>query len=256
MLPSDRSLKDYLPNFLIPYFKCLMDAEEPEFELAWDKLADFLDDAFILSAHDSGVTRFEKILKITPSSEDTLESRISRVFIRWGYTFSYTWNHFQQKIQMLCGEDYEIVENWSEYQLCITTHLDLYGQVEDLERIFRYMLPANVQVIAENILDYLIEGSAYVTVGQVFIDMFQLTDSFGAVWSLGGVACPAAAGSGACEIMLTDSVNDVFTINSGAGGFTAHCITNQIEVSDSYQDTIYGFSNANTGTGITYTICL
>jgi hypothetical protein len=256
MLPSDRNLKDYLPGFLTPYLECLMNAEEPEFELAWGKLADFLDDAFILSAHDSGAARFERILKITPSSEDTLESRISRILIRWENTFSYTWKHFQQKIQMLCGDDYELTENWSEYQLCITTHLDLYGQVEDLERVFRHVLPANIQVIAENILDYLVEGRAYVAAGQVFIGMFQLTDSFGAVWSLGGVACPAAAGSGTCEIMLTDSFNDVFAINSEAGGSAAHCITDQIEVSDSYQDTVYGFSNANTGAGITYTICI
>ena len=134
---------------------------------------------------------------------------------------------------MLCGEDHEIVENWSEYQLCITTHLDLMAKLK-IWNVFLGICYLRTFSYCRKHPNYLIEGRAYVTFGRVFIDMFQLTDSFGAVWSLGGVACPAAAGSGACEIMLTDSVNDVFTINSGAGGFTAHCITNQIEVSDSY----------------------
>ena len=65
-----------------------MDAEEPEFELAWDKLADFLDDAFILSAHDSGVTRFEKILKSHLPLKILLNQGFQG-FLLVGYIFSY-----------------------------------------------------------------------------------------------------------------------------------------------------------------------
>ena len=236
MLPSERSLKDYLPDFLISYFKRQLDAEEPEFELAWNNIADFLDNAFLFSVHETGIARFEKLLKITPTPEDTFESRLLKIFARWN-NVSYTWKLFLEKIQILCGEDYELTENWNEYQLYITTHLDLYGQVEELEHIFGYMLPANIQVIAENILNYLVEGNVYVAAGHIFIDMFQLTDSFNITWSLNNVAYSAANGSGTCEIMLTDSFNDIFASDTEVGTFTAYSIANQIEVSDSFQDT-------------------
>ncbi len=236
----DIDLIRYLPLFVQEYreIRHITDAENPEFQLLASESETIKNNQFIITCDEVGIARFERILKIKPTPEDTLESRISRVLVRWNDVVPYTWKVFLQKMHTLCGDDFEIIKNWTEYQMKIITHLDVYGQVEEFEYILGYMMPSNLVIVAENILNYLIEGTAHVAAGQVFTSMFQLTDSFNVNWNLNGAACPVAAGSGTCEIMLTDSFNGMFAVDSEAGGFAAHSIANQIEVSDSFQGTI------------------
>lgn len=59
---------------------------------------------------------------------------------------TYTWKVFLQKLKSLCGDDFEFIPDWNNYLLELKTHLDLYGQVEELENILDYPLSALVSV--------------------------------------------------------------------------------------------------------------
>ena len=249
-------LLHYLPLFVQEYreMQHIMSAEEPEFQLVADESEVLKNNQFILTCNEVGIARFERILHIIPTSEDTLASRISRVLVRWNDSVPYTWKVFLQKMQTLCGDDFELEEHWNDYLLKITTHLDLYGQVEELEHFLGYMMPANIEVVAENVLNYLLEGFAYQAAGMAFAEIFQLTDSFQVAWTLNNNAGGAVVGSGSCEIMLTDSFQGIiFGSEAEAGGYIARNFTEQIEVSDSSSAEINVDSASNIGSGVSYT---
>ena len=252
---KDVNLIAYLPPFIQEYreMQHIMSAENPEFVLVAEETQRIKDNQYIITCDAEGIAWFEKILKITPTAEDTLESRISRVLIRWNDVVPYTFKVFLQKLQTLCGEDFDLNENWNNYLLEITTHLDLYGQVDELENILGYMMPANIEVVANNVLEYAMSGKAFIAAGLAFCNMFNLTDSYQVNWIFNADAGAAASGSGTCEIMLTDSFQGEISSESEAGAFTAHQMTEQIAVSDTFKGTIQVDSASNTGFGITYT---
>lgn len=167
-----------LPLFIAEYkeIQHIMDAENPEFQLTANEGEKVKDNQFIISCDSPGISRFERLLKITPSFEDTLESRISRVLIRWNDVAPYTWKVLLQKINSLCGNNFEINTEWGNYKLNIVTHLDSYGQLEEFKNILDYIIPSNIEILTNNILNYDIEGGVYVYVGVVFCEVIELTD--------------------------------------------------------------------------------
>lgn len=156
-------LIQYLPLFIAEYkeIQHIMDAENPEFQFTADEGERIKDNQFIVSCDASGIARFERLLKITPSSEDTLESRISRVLIRWNDVAPYTWKVFLQKMDSLCGTDFEVNADWKNYLFEVITHLDLFGQVDELEHILDFMIPANLVVISKNKLVHNLTGTVF-----------------------------------------------------------------------------------------------
>lgn len=249
-------LLSLLPQFMTEYHEIyrIMQAENPEFELYAQQQEQAKDNTFITTCNENGIARFEKLLGIKPTAQDTLASRISRVLIRWNDVVPYTWRVFLSKMVSLCGSDFETHPDWDNYQVQIITHLDLFGQTDELDNIIDYMFPANILVDAQNQLNYTLDGNAYVAVGQAFADMFTLTDSFNVNWTVNAQAGAAATGAGSCEIMMTDSFQGaVFGLNADAGGAVSPSFADQIEVTDSSQGTINVGSAANTGSSINYT---
>lgn len=251
----DISLIRYLPPFIAEYKEMqeIMNSENPEFILVAKEFERLLDDQFIITCDEVGIARFEDILGITPTSEDTLESRISRVLIRWNDVIPYTWKVFLEKIHTLCGDRFQINPNFDQYEMQIITFLDVYGQIDELERIIGYMIPANIKITAENVMNYDLQGQLYISSGIAFIDDFTLTDAFKVQWTVSGNTYAGVTASGTCEIEITDSFKGGFDIQSEAGGFVGMNTTEQIELSDTAKDTIQLSSEANTGNAITYT---
>ena len=74
-------LVSYLPPIMAEFqeYRVTLEAENPEFVLVWNATDQVLQNEFIATADEYGISRFEQILNILPSKEDTLESRRSRV---------------------------------------------------------------------------------------------------------------------------------------------------------------------------------
>jgi len=152
---KDADLISYLPPVLqnIRELQAITNAENPEFQLVFDTSEKVLGNLFIHDADEAGIAKYEKILGIKPSSDDTLQSRIFRVMARWNDRIPYTWNSFLDKLDILCGEgNYTIILKNDEYTIDLTTHIGIYGGLNELYNLLEKVIPCNLIVNAENIL--------------------------------------------------------------------------------------------------------
>lgn len=229
----DINLIEHLPLFIQVYreIHLIMNAENPEFQLVVNESERIKNNQFIQTCDMEGISRFEKLLHINPSSDDTLQSRISRVLIRWNDIVPYTWKVFLTKLDTLCGVgNYDVIPNFTEYALKIITHLDMYGQVDELESILDYMLPANLVIDSDNELHYDMKSDLFFAGGMCLCKMYELTDSYKAIFTFNGDLDAAGIFSGTCEVEITDSFQDSFSVASKMHTGSNVSITNMIQV--------------------------
>lgn len=172
------NLIEWLPKYLQEYreIKEIMSVENPEIENLYSEINTTLDNQFILHCNEKGIERFEKLLNIIPNSDDNLPGRISRVLTRFNDSIPYTYKGLIQKLNVMCGEgNYFVNLINNEYKLEITVSLVYGGQVEELDYMLSYMIPANIIVKSKNEIVNKKQCSIYlgnivVTVKEVTID--------------------------------------------------------------------------------------
>lgn len=227
-------LVSYLPEFMQTYKEpvAALEAENPEFAIIWDATNRVLYNRFISTADEYGISRFESMLGIHPTKEDTLESRRSRVQSKWFNTIPYTWKVLLQKLTVLCGNaDFTLTHNFTEgYTLTILTNLELYGQVEELENIINSMIPCNIVIDSKNSIPCNAQGTVLFGGGMVFINRFTITNDFKATFtaennlSVGGCVVKVEG------LEVSDAFNETMEADGSAivGGGTSsdHSITN------------------------------
>lgn len=172
-------LVSYLPPFLAEFkeIAVTLEAENPEFVLVWNAAERVLKNEFIETADEYGISRFEKILDILPSNEDTLESRRVRVQARWFNSIPYTMKSFLAKLIALCGDsDFKVTKEYQNYKVEILTNLELFGQVEELEHIIKSIIPCNIIVSSENEIPCHADGFAFITGGVCAVEHFFITN--------------------------------------------------------------------------------
>lgn len=221
-----------LPLFVAEYkeIKQITNAEIPELNKMIGEINSVKNNQFITACDENGIARFEKLLNITPSEYDTLESRISRVLIRWNDVVPYSWRVFLNKIISICGNNFEVYPDWDNYQLEIRTRLELFGQTDELENVIKYMIPANIEVSAKNQIDCTLNGSAYIAAGMAFCDVFELSENSNANCKIDGKLGAAAIGSGTCEITLTDTYSGVVSLENNIRSAELPIIAEIIEI--------------------------
>jgi len=146
-------LKEYLPPFLREYkeLRAVMETENPEFETAWKATRRVLDNEFLETADEYGIARFEKLLCIIPSKDDTLESRRARVYSRWFTELPYTLRMFVKKVELMAGgSEFSITKDYEHYRVQVDTGFELFGQVDELERLIELMFPCNITADVRN----------------------------------------------------------------------------------------------------------
>ena len=175
-------LVSYLPPFMKAYKEpvAALDAENPEFYLMWSAVDRVLRNRFIETADEYGLSRYEKMLGIYPSAEDTLESRRSRVRSKWFNKIPYTMTTLLSKLEVLCGDtDFILTHNFNVgYTLTIQTALEKFGQVEELESILREMLPENIVVESTNNILWDAEGFLLFSGGVCAVSIYTLSNDF------------------------------------------------------------------------------
>lgn len=136
-------LVSYLPPFMADFkeITVTLEAENPEFVLVWVAAEQVLQNEFIETADEYGISRFEKILNILPSKEDTRETRKARILFQWNNHAPYTMKYLKEKLYEVCGDNYEIELN--DYTLKILTHLSAYGEIENIQTLSEN-IPANI----------------------------------------------------------------------------------------------------------------
>lgn len=175
-------LVSYLPEFMQKYKEPVsaLEAENPEFQIIWDATNRVLKNRFISTADEYGISRFEALLGIYPRAEDTLESRRSRVQSNWFNKIPYTWKVLLQKLLVLHGDtNFTLYHDFETgYTLTLDTDLELYGQVEELEKMLTTILPVNIVIDVRNIFSCEAQGDLYAAGGACYIDEFFITQDF------------------------------------------------------------------------------
>ena len=142
-----RKLTDYLPGIMreLEEFKQIMTAEQKQVDELWHFIYGLLDEAFVDTAKDIGLKRWETILNITPLDTDTSEVRRMRIHARLLEDVPYTWNSFKQMLGGLCGEDgYTLELKSEEYTLIIKVALKSKELKNEVAKMAERVVPANL----------------------------------------------------------------------------------------------------------------
>lgn len=135
----------YLPPFMQKYQEpaAALEAVDPEFAIAWDAAHRILYNHFISTADEYGVRRFEKMLGITPSNGESLDSRRWQVQLKWTSMVSYTLPKLREFLASLLGKDGFLLDT-REYYLGLV----LINQQDEvyvaLNGTLREWLPVNI----------------------------------------------------------------------------------------------------------------
>lgn len=171
-------LVSYLPEFMQKYKEpvAALKAEDPEFAVVWSGVDRILYNHFISTADENGISRFEKLLNISPSDEDTLESRRSRCQSKWFMRIPYTLRVLLQKLTVLCGDmDFALTHDFATgYTLTLETNLELYGQVEELEHIIDDIVPCNIVTSTSNHIHCVTDGQVYAGGCITYTDIIEI----------------------------------------------------------------------------------
>lgn len=81
----------------------IMRVENPEFILLWEIMADLLDNQFILSMGELGLSHWEWILEVLPQDTDTIEDRRNRILRLLAGTRPYTVEKLQEMLDATFG---------------------------------------------------------------------------------------------------------------------------------------------------------
>lgn len=81
----------------------IMRVENPEFILLWEIMADLLDNQFIPSMGELGLSHWEWILEVLPQDADTIEDRRNRILRLLAGTRPYTVEKLQEMLDATFG---------------------------------------------------------------------------------------------------------------------------------------------------------
>jgi phage-like element PBSX protein xkdU len=81
----------------------VMRIENPEFKLLWDIMADILDNQFIPTMGEFGLSHWEWILDVLPQDTDTIEDRRNRILRLLAGTRPYTVEKLQEMLDATFG---------------------------------------------------------------------------------------------------------------------------------------------------------
>ena len=183
-------LIQYLPEFVAEYkeIQAITNVEDPEYNLFWDQLRRAINNQFITTCDDQGISKFEKMLKLYPYESDTLEMRIARVLVEWNAQLPYTMRSFRQMLDVLCGAgNYEINVKHNEYVIEINTYFYDSKMLNQLNKLLLKVLPANLAYESTNYIveeakqDYYLGAAAMSSMHYVlssdFIGSYELSGS-------------------------------------------------------------------------------
>lgn len=141
-------LLSYLPPFLQEYeeHQHIMISETSEFNKAWHAAERVRKNAFITTADEYGIERFEKLLKILPFQNETLEQRRNHVLSSWNSQIPLSKAKIIEKISALCNgiENFVIGYGKNSYTLVVRITLNQKEAKDAVEDMLKSCVPMNV----------------------------------------------------------------------------------------------------------------
>ena len=165
------NLINYIPIFMQEYqeIKKIMESENPEFNMLWQKLKEVFNNQFIEYCNEDGISKFEAMLNLHKYENDTLEMRIFRVLTYWNAKIPFTWRVLINKMNQLCGspENYKLDLKNNDYELFVTTQFDDERKYDGLNTMLKIIIPANLGANSINVLTPKAENTIFIGVGAI-----------------------------------------------------------------------------------------
>ncbi|NLO85921.1 MAG: DUF2313 domain-containing protein [Clostridiales bacterium] len=170
--------------FLPPYLKnfhemcALLAGENPEFQMLADECTKLIDELFIQTASEVGLSKFEKVLGISHVPGEALDERRSAIMTRWNDVSPYTMTTLKNRIIAIQGNDQIEVYMLPgrPYEIAIVTHLEKAGQVENLDYVLQSMIPCNLIVHSANMIQGKSTVRMFYSIGAGITGNFLLTN--------------------------------------------------------------------------------
>lgn len=143
----DRQMIDYLPDTLkdIREYKAIMSIEQPECEEGWACAEYALQESFLMTATDYGLSRLETMSKIIPKAGETLDERRFRILSLISSRLPYTYRQLENLLENMCGEGrYKIDLNAEAYTIKVTIEMESKYNYQAVMDLLHQIIPANL----------------------------------------------------------------------------------------------------------------
>ncbi len=141
------NLLEHLPSFVREYREIhgIMKAENPELQTLEDYSEVIKNNMFILYTNDEGIERYEEMLGLTSSQNDSLYNRQMNVLASYTNAVAYTFRGLVERLNVICGVgNYTLNLNANEYTINIELPLRIKNMIETVRAALRNMIPANM----------------------------------------------------------------------------------------------------------------
>jgi len=228
-MPLLRALKE---------FQEIAKSEEPEIQFILEACDRTLDNMFIDTADEYGISRYEHIMGLVPNPDDTLDTRRFKVLSKWNDKVPYTDRELYNRLLSLCGTgNFEIFERYKEYKLDIETSLGVKGAFDEVCKMLDLMLPCNLLVSIINKLKAQKSSPMYLGGAVCVAVVYQITNDINREYLSENVAYYGnATAHGGTHLITHDiSAKDAssMALNGAVGVCMAYTtlITNDIAIS-------------------------
>ncbi|OOM82339.1 hypothetical protein CLPUN_03080 [Clostridium puniceum] len=138
----------YLPPIVrdTENFKDIAKAENPEFNVLLNtNIKDAFNNQFVEDANESGIKRYESIVKIHPKASDTLEDRNAAILLKYNQQLPYTYRTLENKLIALYGIDgFKLGLKNNEYVLNVEIFSSKWNMFDTTIDNFREIIPCNL----------------------------------------------------------------------------------------------------------------
>ena len=121
------------------------EGENGELNRLWQGIEDFTNDQFVESATENGVSRWEKMLHISPKATDTLTERKLNILVKLSGQHSYTLRVLEQQLEAICGTgNYTVSVDYGAYTLSVRIALASASNYDAVKALLERVTPANM----------------------------------------------------------------------------------------------------------------
>lgn len=140
-------ISSYYPDVIkeIREFKVLAQAEDSSLSIIYETLENIMDDQFIETAKNYGLSRLEKIVEIKPKDTDTLDERRFKILAKYNEDIPYTYRKLVELLNTLCGKDGYVLEiKNSDFSLRVLVELKKKKNIKAVTNTLERIVPMNM----------------------------------------------------------------------------------------------------------------
>lgn len=248
---SQTNLKQYYPHIYdgIAETDAIIGTENDAFNHLFEECSKAFNNQFILTADESGVSAFEKVLDIIPNvSAESLEFRRQRVINRLSLRSSLSMPFLRQKLDAIIGKDkYVAVLDYDNYTLSVESSVENQSWFEEMYITINSIKPVNIVFINKPL-----NSNSMLLSEEINVSGVTYNYRLGITWRLGQKPFATFEDKGVYKLSSVSSVRQ--SLLNRVADFTADEVS-QAKINDNCIITAFSVKESSDGTAlIEYTV--